>query len=280
MSVPQLPFNFTAIRAEFGGIVSTPLSAYVRGGAFVPIQTLGNIPVAPPISMSAFAGAVFPAALSYASASFLISEGWVINTQVVAPDLSTATFVISRTHVTNAHPQFFDVNELDLLFNISGAANPSVIARVPATQPRDGAGYWKLWGTTDFKKVCSPAQLTPLEDVATFEHQWHANDPGGAYVGDLKFNTPILPGNAGTPPQANLPIVGGQARLGVTFTWQMDLGTQPPPGVAMVWNTRNVSNTFVEFPLVLDVYDGAILRASYPMLLHFEMNAQETFNFV
>jgi hypothetical protein len=280
VSIPQLPISLSQVKAEFAGLVSTPLSAYVRGGAFVPIQTLGGIPTAPPISLATFAGVSFPAAVSFVSASILQSEGWTITTQVVAPDLSTATFVVARTHVTNGAPnaQFFDINALLLNFHITGAIAPIVQVRLPATQPRDVAGYWQLWGNTSPQFVCS-ANLLPQNANTTFEHFWHQLDQNTTYQGELRYSTNLVPSN-GAPPSATIDVDASKNfQLFVTWLWNMNIGTAAPPGVQMTWNTRNgANNNYVEFPVIIDVYDGGVLRASYPMLLHFEMNALETFN--
>ena len=278
MSVPPIPFSFSHIKAEFGGLLSTPFSAYLRGGSLVPIQTLGNIPTALPMSMSAFAGAVFPASLTYDHATVTAGSGYVVSTQVVAPDLSTATIVLTRTKVFNGGSSMFDVNELDLLFNIAGAINPSVVIRLPATQPRDGNGYWKQISASDVKKINTPAQFTPAEDYIAFDHAWRITDTLSQYQGDFHVNTLIPFDNGPTPPSTPNGMIGAQAAVRFTISWSMNIGTAVPPGVQMTWNTRNVSNTFVEFPIIIDVYDGAILRASYPMLCHIEFNCLTTFN--
>jgi hypothetical protein len=278
VTVPQLPVRQTDVRAEFGGIPSTPLSAYIKGGAFVPVQTIAPIPSVLPLNLAAFAGANYPAQLTFNQAT--VDNGYTIGTAVVAPDLSTATIVLTRTKVVNGGSSFFEAGTLRLLFDISGAINPTVIIRLPATQPRDGNGYWKQISASNFQRICTPATLTPTEDYTTFDHFWHAQDINTTYQGEFRLNTLIPVGNQPTPPQA-LPsqgMLGAQARVDVTMLWSMNIGTAPPPGVQMTWNTRNGTNTWVEFPIIIDVYDNAVLKASYPMLLHVEVNALLTFN--
>jgi len=57
MAVPSNP-KLTDVYAEFGAPAGTPLTAFVRGGSWVP-NTAANagVPTAPPISLSQLAGA-------------------------------------------------------------------------------------------------------------------------------------------------------------------------------------------------------------------------------
>jgi len=276
VTVPQLPVKQTDVRAEFGGIPSTPLSAYIKGGAFVPVQTIAPIPSVLPLNLAAFAGANYPAQLVFDHAE--VTNAFTLGTVVVAPDLSTATIVLTRTKVVNGGSSWFEASDLRLLFNIVGAINPSVIIRLPATQPRDGGGYWKQISSSNFQKVVSPAGFNPLEHYLTFDHFWHAQDVNTTYQGEFRVNTLIPVDNQPTPPQTTNAMIGAQAAVRCTIVWSMNIGTAPPPGSTMTWNTRNGTNTFVEFPIIVDVYDNAVLKASYPMLLHVEFNCLTTFN--
>lgn len=59
MAVPGPPVSLSAVRAEFGAPAGTPLSAFVRGGAWVPnIAQNNGVPTAPPIRLASLAGAV------------------------------------------------------------------------------------------------------------------------------------------------------------------------------------------------------------------------------
>jgi hypothetical protein len=275
MSVPLNPVALSDVRAEFGGISTTPLTSYLKGGAFVPVQTIAPIPTVLPINLMSFAGATYPGTIAFNSASN--DGGYTITTAVVAPDLSTATFVLARTLNPAGGSSWFDVSTFRMVFDLSGVSSPSVVVRLPATQPRDGAGYWKQSSNQDIKRVVSPAQLIPLLDYTTFEHWWHVVDTTTTYQGELRINTAIPLANGAAPPQYSPAVAAGQVTVPVTIMWQMNIGTAAPPGSPMSWNTRNVTNTFVEFPLILDLYDGAVLRASYPMLLHLELNATTNF---
>ena len=58
MAVPNPP-SLSAVYAEFGAPAGTPLSAFVRGGAWVPnIAANSNVPTSLPIRLSQLAGAV------------------------------------------------------------------------------------------------------------------------------------------------------------------------------------------------------------------------------
>ena len=279
MSIPATPpISFAEIKAEFGGLQLTPLNAYVRGGAYVPIQTLGNIPTAPPIAIRDFAGAVVPASLTYHSANATSGSGYAIAPPVVAPDLSSIVVAVSRLRTVNGGTSMIDIGGVNLLFDIAGATSPSVKARLPASQPRDVNGYWQLVSNYGLAKAVSPAQLNPQVLYTTYAEQWAAEDDAGAYQGRLRLNSVLPVGNAATPPEATLGLVGGRANLFVTVNWSMSVGTAIPPYSAMSWNTHNVTNTFVEFPIILDVYDGALLRASYNTVLRFEMDSTLNFN--
>lgn len=279
MTVPALP-KFSDVKAEFGGLISTPLSAYIRGGAYVPIQTIAPIPTALPLNLLSFANARSPATLSYVTAN--MTQGFAIGSAVVASDLSTATFVVTRTRVANGGSSSTGsvpaASSFAATFAITGATSPSIVIRTPATQPRDANGYWKLVSAYDLKEINTPAQLGPVVVYATYENQWAAIDSNTAYQGQLRINTLVPTGNGASPPSFSPTVTANQFDLNVTVIWQMDIGTATPPGSQMTWNTRNGTNTFVEFPIVIDVYDGALLRSSYPMLLHFEINSLLTFN--
>lgn len=59
MAVPGPPVSLAAVRAEFGAPAGTPLSAFVRGGTWVPdIAQNAGVPTTPPIRLAQLAGAV------------------------------------------------------------------------------------------------------------------------------------------------------------------------------------------------------------------------------
>lgn len=66
MALPASPpISMAQVRAEFGGTTSTPLSAYVRGGAYVPASAANSgVPTAPPIRLAQLCGASALGALS------------------------------------------------------------------------------------------------------------------------------------------------------------------------------------------------------------------------
>lgn len=276
MSVPTTPpISFADIKAEFGGLQLTPLSAYVRGGAYVPIQTLGSIPTAPPIGIVDFAGATYPAELAFDTVQS--SDGYLFAPPIVAPDLSTIDIAASRTRTINGGTSWTDITGINILFDVIGG--DGVVVRLPDTQPRDVNGYWKLAGDFSFVKVSTPAQFNPTAPYTLYDQRWMAFDDSSAYQGFLRVNTPMLPGNAATPPQSGvLPVTGGKFNLFLTVTWNLDVGTAVPPYSQMTLNTHNVSNTFVEFPVILDVYNGGLLVASYESTVRLELDCMTTFN--
>ena len=278
MPVPNAPpISFADIKSVFGGPQLAPLSAYVRGGAYVPVQTLGSIPTAPPIAIRDFAGAVFPASLAFDTLQS--TNGYSFAPPIVAPDLSSIVVAASRTRTVSGGTSWQDITSIDILFDVIGAAAPSVVCRLPATQPRDGNGYWQLASAYNLAKVSTPAQFNPTVLYTTYEKRWEANDDSGPYQGGVRVNTPILPGNAATPPQSTaLPVTGGKFRLFLTVTWTMNVGTAVPAYSQMTFNTHNVTNTFVEFPVIMDVYDGGLLVASYESLVRLELDCLNTFN--
>jgi hypothetical protein len=59
MALPATPpISMAQVRAEFGGTTSTPLSAYVRGGAYVPNTPANSgVPTSTPIRLAQLCGA-------------------------------------------------------------------------------------------------------------------------------------------------------------------------------------------------------------------------------
>lgn len=277
MTIPLKEPRMTDVRAEFGGFPATPLSAYLRGGAFVPVQTVAAIPTALPINLLAFAGAKMPPSVSYTGIT--PSNGFSVSSAIVASDLSTMTFVVARTKTDNGGQATNDLSQFQIGFSIAGGlTSPSVILRSRATV-QDVNGYWKLTSADQLRVVASPAQLVPAIDYATYDHHWRINDTTNPYTGELQVTTPFPIVSQPTPPTRQLTVVGTTFSLQLSVPWSLSRGSAAPPGSAMSWNTRNGgANTYVEFPIALDVYDGATLVATYNSVLHFEINSTLNFN--
>lgn len=275
MTIPALPIGFSDVKAEFGGLQLTPLSAYVRGGAYVPIQTLGDIATAPPLELSSFAGVSYPAALTFDTLT--TTDGYAFAPPTIAPDLSTMIVAASRSRVVNGGTSWTDITGFNLRFDVTGG--DSVVVRLPASQPRDVNGYWQLASGGGLFKSTAPAQFNPTLNYTLYDQRWRVYDELSAYQGGVIVNTPVLPGNGAAPPQSGaLSVVAGKFNLFVTVRWELSVGTAIPPYSSMTFDTHNVSNTYVEFPLILDVYNGALLVASYETLLRVELDCDTTFN--
>lgn len=99
MSTPASPpISMADVRAEFGGTAgSTPLSAYVRGGAYVPnTGTNSGVPTSAPITLSQLCGA--SAASATLSTSSISAAGTPPGTVTTAAVYCTATGITSPTY--------------------------------------------------------------------------------------------------------------------------------------------------------------------------------------
>jgi hypothetical protein len=256
VSLPTVPpLSLSQVRTEFGAPSNVQLTALVRGGAYVAINTpdsTGNpIPTAPPITLTDFLGSRHIAGLTVLGAA--ISGFYSISSVTPNGDCSSIVCVLagSVSSAGNANNSGLFQLQLGVLLVPDLA---SVTVSLPPSQPINGGGYYQMYGATQFKSTVTPAGgLTPNIVTPTDNSEPYYSDVVGPFTGEFHIEHASIMAPTRTNPEIGVPLVGMQFNLMFPLSHNLfSAGGSPPKS----WETRATGqNTFIEFPIRIGFYD-------------------------
>lgn len=282
MSGPlALPLDLQRVCSEFGApATGTGLTAMVKGGAWVPNNVPGgSIPSAPPIGIQNFVGARHVARFSVDSSAILGAVAMTITSVTPNGDASLVTVILGGTNIV-AHGHSAAVGGLfqltmkvDLVDTIA-----QLTAELPPGTPQNGAGWYQLYGNTQFRSTVTPVgQFTPSQIANGFNNApplyFDTVDP---YTGGLEIDQPTII----APTQTNAPVnvaVDSNGKFSLLFNVSQTL-LAGSGSASKNWETRaTAQNCYIEFPIRFKVYDSAGLNDTFDAIFHIEIDATTGF---
>ena len=263
MALPLVaPISLSQVATEFGAPAATPLSAFVKGGAYVVAGTPGgSIPVAPPISLSQFLGARHVATLTLASSS--ITGPFAISSVVPGANLATLVANLTGT-LNNAHAPASMAGTLTLVCNIGNVPTPTADIRLPAGQPVVSPGFVATYGAYQMGPLQStfvPAGSVSTSTTIPLGGQPPSVAVGGNYYGGLSIGGVFPDGRPqAVSPGYGLPVVANQFTLTFPLSQLFGIATT---GTGKTWETvLAASKTSITFPLLITIYDSQGVNAA------------------
>lgn len=273
-----LPLKLSTVLAEFGAPTNAPLTAMVKGGAYVSASTPGGtIPAAPPISIGQFVGSRRIATLTLFSSN--VTGNYSINS--ITPGANLVTINVALTAVVNnLHSPTSASGTLSLVGLINFVPTATADIRLPPGQPSvpgGTAGYVTTYGAgyrlgpvnssfTPNSTGISLAIVIPAGGQPPFDQ-----NSGGTYGMSFAVGGVIPDGRPGNPVYA-LPLTASKFSLQFPILHTISGG---PAGKA--WQTDGANTHAISFPLLVTVYDASGVNGTFPITVNLTIDSSVGF---
>lgn len=259
MTIPLTGIKLSRVLEEFNAPQTTPLSAMLKGGAYVDNDVVGGtIPSSLPISLSDFAGSQ--------SAGYLVLVG-----ATVLGDASAVTVTgsgLSRRYVVDIARSagLSDVScagTLRVTFSIGNATEPQAFL-MPGPGAAANGGYYDQFTTGDFSElILSPGAYLAGATVIDGQRKSQAFvDSTGSSTMSASIGAPIRDGFVSTSQEVAVTVTGQQFVLDFPLATSIHISTGDVPfgtGASVAGAMECTFNYNIR------VKDGGVIIGAFPV---------------